>query len=567
MKRYLYSAALAAGMALLFTACGRADLVLKGNVITMDPANPVAQAVAVKDGRVLLAGSLEQVQAVSGRRTRVVDYGKASIYPGFMEGHAHGALAAFRAAQADLFPISGKAGARMADYAEAMKRHIRENPGLPAYKGAGWIVCDCYPCAAMLDAVCPDVPMYLNSADGHSMWLNSAAMKACGIDSAYADRMGHNCVRVDADGNPTGFMSETAAIAVLKHINPSFEESRNGLLKWQEYAFAHGITATTEAALNLCGPNVIKAYETLQKEGKWKLRTYAVQVIDESVPDEKLDSALESVLNLHLTQRGEYFKVTGVKVFMDGVVEAHTAWLDDGYTDNPSDFGLHRCTDTARIARIVSYANSHDMNVHFHAIGDGAVRTAVEGIVAGQKAAGVSEPRNAVAHLQVVHPQDIVRMGQNHIIAVVAPLWVPTASPIYDYECKYIGERAKTQYPIKSFTDEGCVINFHSDYPISPVLSMPYSIYGAVERALMELGEGSRHNYPEHITRLQALEAVTTGVAYQWKEEDRLGSLSEGKIANMVVYDTDFLNDTLAAVDAASLLATYIDGEVVYQNK
>lgn len=531
----------------------------------MDPSNPRAEAVVVEDGIITFVGSQEEARKMCNDKTIVKDYGKACIYPGFLESHTHGVLVADRSMQADLLSVNLQDGVVMNDFVQAMKKYMEENPGLPLYKGAGWTPKEKEPTAAMLDSICPDVPMILNTSDGHSMWINTAAMKQFGIDADAVKKYGTDCVRVDKDGNPTGYLSENPAIELLAKVSLTKEECKEGLLKWQEKAFSSGFTAVTEAALNLGCKFAKEAYQELCDEGKWKLRTYAVVVIDEKVPDEKVDSALNAVLDMHKAYNGEYFKVTGTKVFMDGVIEAHTGWLAEEYTDQPGYFGLKRCPEVARVAKIVGFNNKNGMNVHFHSIGDAATHVAVEGIAQAVKETGVKDGRNALSHLQVVKTEDIPLFAEYNIIPVVAPLWALMEPVIYEYTVQYIGkDRAESQYPIKSFFDAGCKVNFHSDYPISPIMDAPKSVYMAVKRTTKPLGPDYAHNPAEAVTRQQALEAMTTNVAYSWREENRMGSIAVGKVANFAIYDTDFLNAEMDAVWDATLINTIVDGKVVY---
>ena len=556
---------LSAVLAVLGCNSNHETLLLIGNVITMDEATPAAQAVFVEDGIIKFVGSEADARKLCNGKTVVKDYGTASIYPGFLESHAHGIGVASRALQANLSEVNAMEGATMDDFVQAMKKYMEENPGLPLYKGAGWTPKDREPDAAMLDAICPDVPMLLNTEDGHSMWINTAAMKKFGIDKSAVEKYGTDCVRIDKDGNPTGYLSETPAIGLMAQLSMTKEESKEGLLKWQEKAFSSGFTGTTEAALFIVTPYAAEAYQELCDEGKWKLRTYAVHTIQEDVPNEKVDSALNTILELHNRYNGEYFQVTGTKVFMDGVVEAHTGWLDEEYTDQPGYYGLKRCTDVDRIAKIVAFNNKNGMLVHFHTVGDGASRLVAEAIAKAAKETDVKDGRNALAHLQFVKP-DVIRMFADYnIIPVVAPLWCPKEYVIYDYTVQFVGkDKAETQYPIKSFVDAGCKVNFHSDYPVSPAMDAAKSIYTAVTRTREDLGPDRACNLDEAITRYQALEALTTNVAYSWRQEDRQGSLTPGKIANLVVYDTDFLKDDLSKVWNANLQATYVDGQLVY---
>lgn len=564
MKRFFLPLLVSA--VLLVAGCGsRETLLLVGNVITMDEATPAAEAVFVENGIIRYVGTLEEARKLCDAKTVVKDYGTASIYPGFLEAHTHGILAADRFQQADLIGVTYREGVVvMDDYVQAMKQFMDEHPDMPIYKGAGWLVKDREPNAAMLDAICPDVPMFLNTEDGHSMWLNTAAMKQFGIDAEAVKKYGTDCVRVDADGNPTGYLSENPAIEILGKISMTKDECKKGLLLWQEKAFSFGFTGVTEAGLGLGCPYATEAYQELCDEGLWKLRTYANLVIDENVPDDKLDSALNNVLAMHNSHNGEYFKIIGAKMFMDGVIEAHTGWLEEEYSDQPGYYGLKRCPESSRVAKVVAFNNRNGMNVHFHSIGDAATHTALEGIAQAVAETGIRDGRNAMSHLQVVDPRDFQAFADYDIIPVVAPLWTPKVLPEYNITCSFIGKRVDTQYPIKSFSDLGCKVNFHSDYPISFSMSVARSVYTAVTRTLPYLGQEGVHNPAECITRRQALQAMTTNVAYQWREEDRQGSIAVGKLANFAVYDYDFLNADLDNIWDAQVTATYVDGKIVY---
>lgn len=552
------------------TDYGAADRILIGNVITMDKDSTVAQAVAFKDGKVLFVGSKEDAQKYRGKHTDLVNYGTASIYPGFMDGHTHGYLAAQRYMEADLSGINYTPGAQMSDFVTAMKNYMDSNPGRDMYKGSGWSIKNgVLPTAAMLDAICPKVPMLLNSGDGHSMWINTAAIEKFHINASWVEKYGADCVRKDADGKITGYISEAPAFVLIKATALSKEKCMEGLLKWQDYAFSRGITATTEAATNLGSGTASTAYVDLAASPLWKLRTYAVETISESVSDAKLDSALNKVLQLHQDNNGEYFQVTGVKVFVDGIVEAHTAWLKQEYSDEPGYYGLKRCSDPVRVAKIVEFANRNGMNVHFHCIGDGATALAVEGIVNGQNAASVKDGRNTIAHLQLVSPEDIQKMAGKHIIAVLAPQWAFLDQDEYSITEGYIGsDRVKTMFPVKSFVEARALINLHSDYPVSVPLSVQQNFCAAVSGRLELNGEVVFNRNEKELTeRYPALQAVTINVAHQWGQDDRLGSLEVGKVANAVICDADFLKDDVEKILASRILETIVDGQTVYPFK
>jgi len=528
------------------------DQIILGNIYTLDKK---VEAVCVKDGIIQYVGSKRVADKLIDENTEILDFGDNFIYPGFMDAHAHG----LPAGNIMGFSIDLNEGKTLEDYVEITKKYIEENPGRKIYCGNNWVFDDEKPTAAMLDEISRDVPIALTTQDGHSIWLNTAAMEKFDIDEKLLETYSTNEVHVDEDGKPTGYLSEEPAIALNSKIVKSDEELQESLLIWQDYAFSQGITAALDAHVGYYGYPSIKAYADLSKAGKLKLRTYAVRTVGDS--DDVLNLAkLASEVN------NEYFKITGVKVFIDGVVEAHTAWLLDEYTDQPGYFGVKSFDDYDKLVEFAKLANEHNMNVHCHTIGDGAVKFALDALSEAQIATGNMDQRNAFAHLQIVTPEDIKRIAEYNIIAVVAPLWSPKEETQYKLELAYLGyDRAENCYPIKSFLDEGAKIAFHSDYPVSPLMSIPESIYSAVKREYT-FEECEPRNLNESIGVRDALNAMTINTAYQFGQEDHLGSLDIGKVANMVVYDTDFLNDDIEKIPKAKLISTIVDGEVVYKN-
>ena len=545
---------------------GEADVMFVGNIITMDKENPRANAMTVKSGKVQYVGTLDEARKYCGDKTEVLEYPKAYIYPGFLEGHLHGMEVASRFDQVNLASIDDDLETTMDDFVALMAQDVREHPDRKIYKGAGWSVkFDVLPTAAMLDPICPNVPMVLSSVDGHSMWINTCAIKTYKVDDpANIEKYGTDCIRVDDNGFPTGYISENAMEIVRPALLLSKEELKTALLKWQEAAFSYGITGVVEAAITT-GGNEKDAWMELATSGLWKLRTYAMECVQDPMPDEKFWGDLNTVLEHHKQYQNEYFQVYGVKIFMDGVVEAHTAWLLEPYNDDPTYYGKKSFPDPNRVAEAVEFANKNGMNVHFHTIGDGAIRTAVEGIIKGQKAAGVSDARNTMAHLQIIKSEDIQKMADNNIIPVCAPLWAPIDPEYNKHEVAYLGqERVDSEYRVKSFFDAGCKVNFHSDYPVSPSISIPLTVYTAVKRTSPVYGEAGIQNITEAVTPQQALEAITVNVAWQIKEENRLGQLKSGMIANLSICDVDFLNDPIENVPDAKVVATYVDGVKVF---
>ena len=536
-----------------------ADKLILGNIITMNEIKPEAEAMTVKDGIIQYVGSKEVAHSLCDDGTVVMDYGDNYIYPGFLESHAHGAGAGYRmAGQADL-----SACKTAEECAQVMKAWIDAHPGKDLYMGCGWapwLISE--PTKDVLDAVCPDKPVTLNSVDGHSMWVNSCLMAQQGIDKEYAKKMGPAQVHVDAEGNPTGLLTESAATALMGLAKNTVDDFKEFILAWQDFAFSNGYTAATEAGVELAGPLAKDAYVALSKEGKLKLRTYAYYLIkdDCTTPEAEVEEAAREAVEYN----NEYFSIVGLKVFIDGVIEAHTGWLLEDYKDTPGNHGLERFHNHDIAVRLVKAASDHGMGVHAHTIGDGAVRFMMDAVAEAEIATGNFDQRNIFVHLQLVDPADIKRMADYNVIAGTAPLWTPKTPSVSAQEISYVGaDKAEKAYPIKSFIDAGVVNVSHTDYPVSPAMSIPKTIYLGVTRASQ--GNPSSVRGPQEcVTRMDVLKSLTTNVAYLWGMEDKLGSIEVGKVANVTVYDKDFLNGDLEEIPQATLVSTIVDGNIVF---
>lgn len=534
-----------------------ADQLILGNIFNFDTDRAFSEAIAVRNGKVVYIGSEKVARRFCGSDTQVLDYGRNTVYPGFIEAHCHG----LQASQRLVFDIDLTPGGSMEEYAAIAGEFIRKNPGKKYYKGSGWAKY-AEPTAEMLDRICADAPVVLQSVDGHSMWLNSCALKAAGVTAQRAKEYGYDLVHVDERGEPTGLICEKATEMGNAIACPTKDMIKEGLLAWQEFAFAHGLTAACEA-MSDCYPDGEEAYAELVREGKWKLRTYAYPTLN-NIPNEAAADELKRRAGLY---NSEYFRITGLKCFVDGVVEAHTASLIDGYADDPSYHGVNYFTGKQELLnRKVASVNAAGFPVHFHTIGDLAVRTAMDAVEYSVTENCDIRPRNALAHLQVVSPEDIRRMAEYHCTAVVAPLWVPVAYPYFNDELGNLGEeRAWHEYPIRSFEDAGATIAFHTDYPVSPQLDPARQLFTAVKRMDPEQGVKSVKNPDEGISFLRALMASTVNAAYMLGADDTLGSLSVGRAANCTVYDVNFLSCTAGEAANAKLVATVVDGAEVWR--
>ena len=538
------------------------EVIILGNIITMDEKRPFAKAALVKNGVFAYIGNAEEAKELAGADARVLDYGENFIYPGFLESHCHGYFAGDRAVgQANLM----QAGfTDYVKYREIIKDFIAKNPQRKLYVAAGWVENEEYVTKAYLDEIYSEKPLIMQTGGGHSMLLNTKALEWAGIDAAYAKKMGYDMVHVDENGEPDGYICENPVMELMPKLPMTLEDAKDYLLAWQDYAFQNGYTGVADAGVEIFFKDCAQAYHELEEGGWLKLRTYGYMLAADNVADPKAEVA--RVAADRAKYSGEYFQIVGIKAFLDGVTEAHTGWQNQDYLDQPGYHGVERFNDHDKMVELIAEADKEGLAVHVHSEGGGAVHFMLDCIEDAEKITGDKDQRNVLAHLHFVTDEDIRRMAETGSVPAVAPLWTPEAPILYDQEVAYVGkELADEAYPIKSFYDAGANVVFHSDYPVSPMMNVKFSIYTAEKRSYPPgLFGDSPRNLKEAITREQSLRAMTINVARQWHQEHRLGSIEFGKIANMTVFDCDFLHDDIEKVAEANLVATIVDGEEVY---
>ncbi len=454
-----------------------------------------------------------------------------------------------------------------AKYREIIKEFIAKNPKREFYVAAGWIENDEYVTKAYLDEICPDKPLLLQTGGGHSMLLNTKALEWAGIDAAYAKKYGYDQVHVDENGEPDGYICEGPVFEIVPKLPTTIEDIKEYLLAWQDFALRSGFTAVCDAGAEIVHRDAPRAYHELEVEGKLKLRTYAYMYVLDNIENPKAEIA--RIAAQRATISGEYFHIVGAKAFLDGVTEAHTGWQNQDYADEPGYHGVERFNDHDKMVELITEADKEGMSVHVHSEGGGATHFMLGCIEDAEKITGNKDQRNVLAHLHFVTEEDIRRMAETGSVPAVPPLWTAKIPGHYEIEVSYVGEElAANAYPIKSFYDAGANVVFHSDYPVSPMMNVKYSIYTAEKRSYPKEVLGGidlPNNEKEAITREQSLRAMTINVARQWRQEHRMGSIEFGKLANMTVFDCDFLHDDIEKVAQANIVATIVDGEEVYK--
>lgn len=541
---------------------GKADILVLGNIITIDENKLFADAMTIKNGYVQYVGNKQTAMTYCDEKTETVDYGSLSVYPGFMEAHCHGSSAGLLEASIKLFDCE-----TYEDYKSTIREYIKNNPDKEYYKIAGWRVINEPPTRQLLDEVCPDKYVFGGSMDGHCFLMNTKTMDALEVTAEWAATFDKKEVPLGTDGKPTGYVTESAAMEVQRWIPIPKEAAKESILKWQQFAFKNGFVAATEAGVNL-SPAFPDAYAELAKEKKLQLRTRAFWNVVQSEANEETVKKIEKMTK---EQNDEYYKVIGLKIFIDGVVESHTALLTEKYSDEDT-LGLDRYktkgNDPDKILKeLVLAAHKRGLPTHTHTIGDGAVKKMLDAIEYAKNTTGNYDIRDMLAHIELIRPEDIKRFAQLNVSAIVCALWGPKgAITPFNEEEVLLGERASHNYEImNSFVKMGVNCAQHTDYPVSQAFDVPRAIYCGVTRQLPEKGKESERLAEEAVTRLEMLKEMTINVAKVWKEEHRMGSLTPGKLANYVVYDCDFIDDDAEKIPNANLKHVVIDGKEVYK--
>ena len=540
-----------------------AETVIYGNFYTVDADQPSAEAVAIVDGVFAYVGDEAGAQAYIGENTQVLRYEEGVILPGFVDAHSHGHMGG----AAELFQVTLFECETLEEYRACIAEFVAENEDLDVIAGMGWINSSFDakgPTAAMIDDL-TDKPVVLNSEDGHSYWVNSAAMEVLGINADTPDVFDGVIAR-DAEGNPTGCFRDGAGVLVADLV-PQYtvEQYKEAILHYQEEVLSYGETMFFEPMVNLDGTeNLLEAYTQLDAEGKLLIHVYGgYQVFSDRNPIAGVEHAAE----IMEASRGGMFELTNIKIQLDGVVEGLTAYMSEPYVteDAPEGYCGEVRYDLDTLAAVTRRTNEMGLTMHIHAIGDAAVTMSLDAYEIAQAATGLVDQRNAITHLQIVQPEDVSRMADLGIVAVTNPYWFfREPGYFYELEVPYLGEeRAAGEYPMKAFFDAGVVVTSASDYPVTiPPRPLDAMQFGVIRQAagMPETLLGGE----ERVTIAQMIEASTLNGAFQLKCEDRLGSISVGKEADLVVLGSDITACDPETIADAEVLGTMVGGEWAY---
>lgn len=540
----------------------KADKVIFGNIYTVDKNQPKAQSVAIAGGKLVYVGDEAGVKEYIGQCTEVLRYEKGIIMPGFGEGHGHIAPGSTET----LFTVHLNLYGTREEHLKTIKEFADKHPELEVIQGAGFMPTDELT-ADMLEGI-TDRPIVLADIGHHSYWVNHAAMDRLGIDKNTPDVSDGIIVR-DAEGNPAGYFRE-GAMDLMKPLTVfSVEQYKEAVLYFQEEYLAHGETLILDPIINWDSTdNAAEACHQLDMEGKLHMHIYAAYQVFQAEGHDTM-AEIEHAAQLRDRTKGPMFQLSNIKVQVDGTIglPPATAYVKEPYYDPWSQEHQHRGQLRFDLETLTAvFRRSHELGftVHAHTMADGALAFTLDAMEKALEQTGPHDYRDAVTHLQIVDSVDIPRMAKLGVIAVTDPHWFGMDKGYEDMMVAILGkERTENQLPMKSFFDAGVVVTSASDYPVE---NPAYPLTGMQKGVTRHIpGQPETMHWPaERVTVKQMIEATTLNEAYQLRCEDRLGSITVGKEADLVVLEEDITTCDPEKIADTKVLRTMEGGEWVY---
>ncbi|MFC1433254.1 amidohydrolase [Streptacidiphilus sp. N1-3] len=535
-----------------------ADLVFTGGQV-FTPGG-TASAVAV-EGELISAVGHDEVRALIGPKTEVVDLAGRLLLPGFQDAHVHAVFGGVELGECDLTGTTDPA-----EYQRRIRRYAEAHPEREWITGGGWSM-ESFPGGTptrqLLDALVPDRPVYLVNRDHHGAWANTRALELAGLTADSPDPADGRIER-EADGTPSGTLQEGATVLVARLVPPSTPEQRlAGLLRAQRLLHSLGITGWQDAILGEFNGQADPSdtYLAAAEAGTLTARVNGALWWDRSRGAEQIPELVERRARL----RAGRFRADSVKIMQDGITENFTAAMTSPYLDScgcaTANSGLS-FVDPQALLGYVTALDALDFQVHFHALGDRAVREALDAVEAARRANGWRDTRHHLAHLQVVHPQDVPRFRALGAVANIQPLWAAHEPQMDELTIPFLGgDSASWQYPFGDLLRAGATLACGSDWPVSS----PDPLQG-IHVAVNRRGHGEERPVflpGQRLDLATALTAYTAGSAHV-NHHDRTGTIRVGALADLAVLDRDPFAGPPEQIGATGVARTYVGGEQVW---
>jgi predicted amidohydrolase YtcJ len=550
-------------LALLVLSCAKnqqtspgVELILEeGAVYTVAGSQPWAEAVAIAGGKIVYVGDNLGAAKLRAPNTKVVDLAGKMVLPGFHDSHIHLVSGGIELGQCNLNGLTTKE-----EIFAAIQKYASEHPEKKWIEGGGWdlpIFPEANPSKEELDKLVPERPAFLSAADGHSAWVNSRALEMAGVTAKTPDPKDGRIERLAKSGEPSGALRESAQGLVSRLIpETTAEEYSNGLRAGLDLANRFGITSILEADAD---EKILETYGEFVRRGSLTVRVLASIHVD---PDKGVGQIPE-LIKKREKYRGRLLRAEDAKIFMDGVLESHTAALLEPYLDRRGDRGTP-ILEADALNRLATALDKAGFQIHIHAIGDRAIRLSLDTFEAAQKANGRRDARHHIAHLELIDPSDIPRFKELGVVANFQPLWAYADLYITKLTEPILGpERSRRLYPMGSVVRSGAVIAAGSDWSVSSMNPFEAIQVGVTRRALEDTAAAAW--LPDELVDLPTLiAAYTINGAYLSHQEKITGSLEVGKAADLIVLDRNLFEIPASDIHKVKVLLTLLEGKEVW---
>lgn len=542
-----------------------ADTVFAGGaVFTANAVRGTASAVAVSGDRIVAVGH-DDVRELIGPKTEVVDLAGRMLVPGFQDSHVHPVWGGLDMLRCDLGDLLTRT-----DYLARIGEYAAAHPELEWVLGGGWSMSGFpggTPLASDLDTVVPDRPAFLPNRDGHGAWVNSRALELAGVTKDTPDPADGRIER-DPDGNPSGTLHE-GAMALVNRLLPRTEDATlvEALQVGQSYLHSFGITGWQDAIIGFYGDagDAGPAYRTASEQGLLTGRVVGAIWWDRARGVEQIP---ELVAKREAYSHGG-FAATSIKIMQDGVAENFTAAMIDPYLDghgHPTINDGISFVPPEVLAEAAPALDALGFQLHFHAIGDRAVRESLDAVEAAIAANGRNDHRHHIAHIQVVHPEDVHRFRELGVTANMQSLWAALEPQMVELTLPFLGEpRSSWQYPFGDLLRSGATLAAGSDWSVSTPNPLAAIHVAVNRRSAPDYSEGDYEEFlPEQAIDLgTSITAYTAGSAFV-NHLDDCGTIAVGKLADLVVLDRDPFTHPAAEIGLTRVMQTFVGGKRVY---
>lgn len=534
-------------------------MVLHGKLYTIDPHQPWAQALAIRDGRIIAVGSDKEIQAYQGPSTQIIDAKNRVIFPGFADDHVH-----FMAASMRLTQVRLDGAASVAEMQKRVKEFAEAHPKAAWILGSGWMYSafgfSAVPDKKYLDEVVPDRPVFLLAYDHHSAWANSKALEIAGITSETLDPPNGKIVRDPNSGAATGMLKEFPASGLVERVvpEPTREERLKALRLGMREANRFGVVRVHSASGDT--PQ-LELYNELLRQGELTVRFYMANLIR---PPQLTPEVIREVEENRRKNHDEWIDAGAIKFLGDGVIEAHTAAMLEPYSDDPSTSG-HLNWDPTEYKKAVIELDRRGFQIFTHGIGDRTIRGALDAYEEAAMVNGTKDARHRIEHIEDPSAADIPRFGKLGVIASMQPLHaLPNDNNLHVWARNVGPERAKRSWPWHSIMNSGGRVCFGSDWSVVTINPWP-GIQLLLTRETAEGTPPGGWNPEQRISLKDAIEGYTLGVAYAGHREKTEGSLEKGKVADLIVVSQDPFHTAKEKIGQTEVLLTIVGGKIVYR--